>query len=275
MPEGDTILRAARALGRSLEGKPVTSFTSPLPALMDADLSGCRIDAVEARGKNLLIRFDDGRALVTHMRMTGSWHLYEPGQPWKKPPRLARAVLATADAVAVCFNAPVVELLSARQLVRSERLRRLGPDVLGPGFDAAEGARRLAAFPGTPVGEALLAQSTLAGIGNIYKSETLFACRADPFAPVAAFSATELTQIVTRARELMSANLSDSPRRTFGRGGGRGALGRGPYGVYRRSGNPCRNCGTRIRMRRQGDAGRSTYWCPHCQPARPATATLE
>ncbi len=188
MPEGDTILRAARALGRSLEGKPVTSFSSPLPALTDADLAGRRVDAVEARGKNLLIRFDDGRALVTHMRMTGSWHLYEPGQPWKKPARLARAVLATADAVAVCFNAPVVELLSPRQLVRSERLRRLGPDVLGPAFDASEAVRRLAALPDTPLGEALLAQSALAGIGNIYKSETLFACRADPFAPVAAFT---------------------------------------------------------------------------------------
>lgn len=261
MPEGDTILRAARALGRSLEGKSLTEFSSPLPALAGADLAGRRVDSVEARGKNLLIRFDDGRALVTHMRMTGSWHLYQPGEPWKKPQRLARAVLATADAVAVCFNAPVVELLSARQLVRSERLRRLGPDVLGERFDPSETARRLAAFPDTPIGEALLLQSALAGIGNIYKSETLFACRADPFAPVAAFSAGELGEIAARARELMSANLSGSPRRTLGFRGG-------PYGVYRRSGQPCRACGTRIRMRRQGTAGRSTYWCPRCQPPR-------
>ncbi len=265
MPEGDTILRAARALGRILEGKPVTSFSSPLPALTGADLAGRRVDAVEARGKNLLIRFDDGRALVTHMRMTGSWHLYEPGQPWKKPARLARAVLATSDAVAVCFNAPVVELLSARQLVRSERLRRLGPDVLAPAFDAAEAVRRLAALPDTPIGAALLAQSALAGIGNIYKSETLFARGADPFAPVATFTEAELREIVGKARQLMAAGVSGS--------------GRGPYRVYRRSGQPCRSCGTRIRMRRQGDAGRSTYWCPRCQPARtatvPARATLE
>ena len=228
MPEGDTILRAARALGRSLEGKPVTSFSSPLPALTGADLAGRRVDAVEARGKNLLIRFDDGRALVTHMRMTGSWHLYEPGQPWKKPARLARAVLATADAVAVCFNAPVVELLSARQLVRSERLRRLGPDVLGPAFDVSEAVRRLAALPDTPIGEALLAQSALAGIGNIYKSETLFACRADPFAPVAAFTDALLREIVGRARELMA--------RRFGirRPARRGYAAR----------QPCRSCGT-------------------------------
>jgi endonuclease-8 len=262
MPEGDTILRAARALGRSLQGKSVTAFSSPLPALADAGLAGRRIDAVEALGKNLIVRFDDGRALVTHMRMTGSWHLYRPGETWKKPARLARAVLATADAVAVCFNAPVVELLSARQVVRSERLRRLGPDVLGNGFDSAAAAERLAAFAERPIGEALLLQSALAGIGNIYKSETLFACGADPFAPVSAFSAGELERITGKARALMSANLSGARRRTFGASGG------APYAVYRRSGSPCRACGTSIRMRRQGTAGRSTYWCPRCQPAR-------
>jgi endonuclease-8 len=262
MPEGDTILRAARALGRSLQGKPVTAFSSPLPALADSGLAGCRIDAVEALVKNLIVRFDDGRALVTHMRMTGSWHLYRLGETWKKPARLARAVLATADAVAVCFNAPVVELLSARQLVRSERLRRLGPDVLANGFDAAAAARRLAEFAERPIGEALLLQSALAGIGNIYKSETLFACGADPFAPVSAFSAGELERVTGKARALMSANLSGAPRRTFGAAGG------APYAVYRRSGLPCRACGTSIRMRRQGTAARSTYWCPRCQPAR-------
>ena len=198
------------------------------------------------------------------MRMTGSWHLYRAGETWKKPPRLARAVLATADAVAVCFNAPVVELLSARQVVRSERLRRLGPDVLGEGFDAAAAARRLAAFAERPIGEAILLQAALAGIGNIYKSETLFACGADPFAPVSAFSVGELERITGKARALMSANLSEAPRRTLGRT-------RAAPWVYRRSGQPCRTCGTPIRMRRQGTSGRSTYWCPRCQPARRAT----
>jgi len=166
--------------------------------------------------------------------------------------------------VAVCFNAPVVELLSARQLLRSERLRRLGPDVLGPDFDFSVAVKNLAAMPGTPIGEAVLLQSALAGIGNIYKSETLFACGADPFARVASFSTDELERIVRKARELMSANLSGSPRRTLVASGG------GPYAVYRRSGQPCRTCGTRILIRRQGDAGRSTYWCPRCQPVRPA-----
>ena len=265
MPEGDTILRAARALGASLQGKRVTSFESPLPRLSGADLAGRRVEAVEARGKNLLVRFDDGRALRTHMRMTGSWHLYRPNERWRKPARLARAVLSTEDAVAVCFNAPVVELLSARQLARHESLRRLGPDVLADGFDVAEAVRRIAGSD-RPIGEALVLQSALAGVGNIYKSESLFLCGLDPFAPVAAFDEKDLSRVVAKARDLMSANLDGKPRKT------RRTLDGGSYWVYRRSGEPCWRCGAPIRMRRQGDAGRSTYWCPGCQPAIPSRA---
>jgi endonuclease-8 len=259
MPEGDTILRAARTLGRTLQGKRITSFASPLPRLDGAGLSGVIVESVEARGKNLLVRFDDGRALLTHMRMTGSWHLYGPGERWKKPARLARAVLATEDAVAVCFNAPVVELLSARQLARHESLRRLGPDVLAEGFDAAEAVRRIAGAGDRPIGEALILQSALAGVGNIYKSETLFLCGVDPFSPAAALPQKDLTRIVAKAHDLMSANLDGNPRKT------RQTLGGASYWVYGRSGKACFRCGTRIRMRRQGTAGRSTYWCPGCQ----------
>ncbi|HEX9286005.1 MAG TPA: DNA-formamidopyrimidine glycosylase family protein [Thermoanaerobaculia bacterium] len=266
MPEGDTVLRVARALGRRLEGKRLKSFDSSLPRLAGAGISGRRVEAVEARGKNLLVRFDDGRALVTHMRMTGSWHLYRPGERWKKPARLARAILETDDAVAVCFSAPVVELLSARELDRNPRLRRLGPDVLSAEFEAAEAVRRLKARPRTPIGEALLFQSAIAGVGNVYKSETLFLCGMDPFAPVAFFSDSELSGIVSKARELMSANVHGWPRRTRPLRAGRG------YWVYRRSGQPCRRCGTPLRMRRQGSAGRSTYWCPACQPPRGSAA---
>lgn len=264
MPEGDTILRAARALGASLRGKRVLSFESTLPRLAEAGLAGRRVEAVEARGKNLLVRFDDGRALRTHMRMTGSWHIYRPNERWKKPARLARAVLATEDAVAVCFNAPVVELLSARQLARHESLRRLGPDVLAEGFDVEEAVRRIAASGDRPIGEVLILQSALAGVGNIYKSETLFLCSVDPFAPVAAFSEKDIARVVAKARELMSANLDGTPRKT------RRTLDGASYWVYARSGKACFRCATRIRMRRQGDAGRSTYWCPGCQPALPS-----
>src|SRR5687767_2411298 len=261
MPEGDTILRAARALGASLEGKRVTSFASPLPRLAGVDLAGRLVEAVEARGKNLLVRFDDGRVLLTHMRMTGSWHLYAPNERWKKPARLARAVLATEDAVAVCFSAPVVELLSARQIARHESLRRLGPDVLAEGFDAAEAVRRIAASGDRAIGEALVLQSALAGVGNIYKSEALFLCGVDPFSPAAAFPEKDLARVVAKARELMSANLDGTPRKT------RRTLDGASYWVYGRSGKSCFRCGTRIRMKRQGTAARSTYWCPGCQPA--------
>ena len=264
MPEGDTILRAARALGASLRGKRVLSFESTLPRLAEAGLAGRRVEAVEARGKNLLVRFDDGRALRTHMRMTGSWHLYSPGERWKKPAWLARVVLATEDAIAVCFNAPVVELLSARQLARHESLRRLGPDVLAEGFDVEEAVRRIAASGDRPIGEVLILQSALAGVGNIYKSETLFLCGVDPFAPVAAFSEKDIARVVAKARELMSANLDGTPRKT------RRTLDGASYWVYARSGKACFRCATRIRMRRQGDAGRSTYWCLGCQPALPS-----
>jgi endonuclease-8 len=259
MPEGDTILRAARALDRSLAGKRLTAFQSPLPRLARAGLAGRRVDSVEARGKNLLVRFDDGRTLRSHMRMTGSWHLYRPGERWRKPARLARAVLETEDSVAVCFSAPVVEILTAREVERHEPLARLGPDVLAAEFDAAEAVRRLASLAEMPIGEALLDQSAIAGIGNIWKSETLFLCGADPFAPVGAFPEAELERIVAKARALMSASVSGSSLRP----------GRAARRVYRRSGEACRRCGTAIRMRRQGTAARSTYWCPACQPPRP------
>lgn len=259
MPEGDTILRAAKALERSLAGKRITAFDSPLPRLARAGLAGRRVDSVEARGKNLLVRFDDGRTLRSHMRMTGSWHLYRPGERWRKPARLARAVLETEDSVAVCFSAPVVEILTAREVARHEPLTRLGPDVLAADFDASEAVRRLASLAEMPIGEALLDQSAIAGIGNIWKSETLFLCGADPFAPVGSFVEAELARIVAKARALMSASVSGSSLRLSGRG---------PRRVYRRSGEACRRCGTAIRMRRQGAAARSTYWCPGCQPPR-------
>jgi endonuclease-8 len=155
----------------------------------------------------------------------------------------------------------VVELLTARQLARHESLRRLGPDVLGEAFDPSEAVRRIAAQGDRPIGAALLLQSALAGIGNIYKSEALFLCGLDPFAPVTAFSEKDLARVVEKARELMSANLDGTPRKT------RRTLDGASYWVYARSGKACFRCGTRIRMRRQGDAGRSTYWCPGCQPA--------
>jgi endonuclease-8 len=259
MPEGDTLFRIATTLGKALAGKVVKRFTSPLPALGEAGLEGKTVTRVEARGKNLLIHFDDGRALHTHLRMTGSWHIYRPGERWQKPERGARAVIETEDFVAVCFDAPVVELLAEGGVERHEGLRRLGPDVLGSEFDGDEARRRLRALGELAVGDALLAQSALAGIGNIYKSEVLFICRTDPFVAVSALDDGVIDRLVAKARELMMKNLEGLPRKT------RAALAGPRYWVYGRGGQPCLTCGTLVRVRRQGMAGRTTYYCPRCQ----------
>ena len=260
MPEGDTIHRAARTLDRVLAGKTLAAVESPIVEIASAGLEGARISKVEARGKNLLVLFEDGRTLHTHMRMTGSWHVYRPGERWQRPRRQARVVLATDDFVTVCFDAPVVRLLGRGRAERDAALSTLGPDLLGPDFDAAEARRRLRLLDRVPIGEAVLSQSAVAGIGNVYKSEILFLCRVDPFAPIAAFPDSVLDRVLDTARRLMRETMQTGVRAT------RPSLSRERTWVYGRSGKPCRRCGTRIRMRRQGEAGRSTYWCPSCQP---------
>jgi len=264
VPEGDTILRAARTMHRALAGRRVAAARAPMLPGAGESLAGRTVAGVAARGKNLLVHFDDGSALRTHMRMTGSWHLYRPGERWRKPGSLARVVLETDAWVAVCFSAPVVELLRAGEAERHEALSSLGPDILGETFDYAEAVRRLLALGETPLGEAVLAQRAVAGIGNIYKSETLFLVREDPFAPVGSVDEKRLARLLARARELMRSALGPTPRATrptMSRSRDPGAR----TWVYRREGRPCRRCGTEIRMRRQGLDRRSTYWCPKCQ----------
>jgi endonuclease-8 len=265
MPEGDTILRAARTMHRALAGRRVVAARAPMLPRAGEALAGRTVAGVSARGKNLLVHFDDGGTLRTHMRMTGSWHLYRPGERWRKPGAQARVVLETEAWVAVCFAAPVVELLRAGEAERHEALGALGPDILAETFDYAEAVRRLRALGETPLGEAVLAQRAVAGIGNIYKSETLFLTREDPFAPVGALDEKRLARILQRARELMRAALGPAPRSTrptLSRSSGERTW------VYRREGRPCRRCGTEIRMRRQGVDRRSTYYCPKCQGPR-------
>jgi endonuclease-8 len=260
VPEGDTILRTARTLARALEGRKVLAFRSIALRVAGRDLVGRRIDRIEARGKNLLVHFDDGRALYSHMRMAGAWHVYRPGEKWWKPAHLARAVIETDAFVAVCFQAPVVELLTAADLARHPFLSGLGPDILARDFDRAAARERLRALEDVPVGEAVLVQSAVAGIGNIYKSEALFAARIDPFAPIRELTDAALDILLETARKQMSGNLGPSVRRM------RTTLAGERFRVYGRSGKPCSECGEKIRMRRQGSAGRSTYWCPGCQP---------
>lgn len=259
MPEGDTIFRAAHTLRLALAGRTVTGFRSPLPAFREANLIGHTITAVEARGKNLLIHFDDGRALYSHMRMEGSWHIYRPGEPWQKPENRARAVLETEAYTAVCFNAPVVELLTAREVERHPHLARLGPDLLAPEFNWELALQGLRSRHDAPIGEAIMRQDTVAGIGNVYKSEVLFLRKINPFTLVKDLSDQQLKDMLALARELMKQNLSGGPRTT------RHTLDGQRLWIYGRSGQPCRKCGTPVRMRRQGLEGRSTYWCPECQ----------
>jgi endonuclease VIII len=266
MPEGDTIFRTADVLRAALVGRRVTAARAqPRPGLRRApDLSvlvGATITRVEARGKHLLIGFDNGLTLRSHLRMSGSWHRYRPGEAWKRPVRQASAILETAESVAVAFNTPVVELLTPGELRRSPALNELGPDLLGRTFDADEAIRRLRERDGEELGNALLDQRAVAGIGNVYKSEVAFLERLDPWAPVDAFEDGELRAALRTARRLLQANVRGGARVTTGSG----ARGEGLW-VYGRGGRPCRRCGTPIRQGRQGALARLTFWCPSCQP---------
>ena len=258
MPEGDTIHRAARRLRAAMVDQPIRSVHSTVAAVAEARLAGHTIESVQARGKNLLMHFDDGRVLYTHMKMTGSWHVYRDRERWAKPPRQAKVILHTDALMAVCFNAPVIELLSPLGLKRHRRLSALGPDLLDPRFEWNEVERRLARWGPTPLGEVLLAQEVACGIGNVYKSETLFLCQISPFVPLRDVPPGQVRTIYDRARALMAQNMGGGMRDTRRRDGGR-------YWVYGRRGEQCRKCATPIEMRRQGASGRSTYFCRACQ----------
>ena len=266
MPEGDTIFRTADVLRATLVGRTVTAARAqPRPGLRRVpDLSrlvGATVDRVEARGKHLLIGFDNGLTLRSHLRMSGSWHRYRPGEPWRRPRLQASAILETAESVAVAFNTPTVELLTQADLRRSRPLRTLGPDLLAPTFDADEALRRLRERPTMELASALLDQTAVAGIGNVIKSETLFLEGLDPWATVADIDDDSLRAALSSARRLLQANIGGGARVTTGRPR-RGQ----ELWIYGRAGRPCRRCGTLIRVGRQGDLARLTYWCPRCQP---------
>lgn len=272
MPEGDTIHRAAAALRRALRGRIVTRFETVLPALArvdeDAAVAGRAVEEVEAAGKHLLVRLGGGLVLRTHMRMNGSWHLYRPGERWRRPRAAMRIVLETAEAVAVAFDVPVAEWLTERQLARHRELTALGPDLLAPSFDPAEAARRIRARGGEEIADVLLDQRVLAGIGNVFKSEVLFEAGVHPERRVGDLSDPEIARVVEVARRQLRANgggerlTPGGGRRTTGRAAPEEAL-----WVYSRGGKPCRRCGERIAALRQGPHARGTWYCPRCQPA--------
>jgi endonuclease VIII len=266
MPEGDTIHRTARTLDAALAGRRVTGFESPLVALQAAasahSLVGQRIGGVEAQGKHLLLRFERGATLHSHMGMRGSWHLYRPQSAWRKPRRLARVILSTAEVIAVCFSAPVVALLSPSQLRVHPGLRRLGPDAVAPEFDPELARARLRERAELEIGVALLDQKAFAGVGNVFKSEVLFLCRTNPFLRVEALGEAKLDALVRTAATQLRRSVERGVRRTTT------GLVPGNLWVYGRGGEPCRRCGTTVRRALQGEQRRSTYWCPRCQPVR-------
>jgi endonuclease-8 len=217
---------------------------------------GQQVGDVEARGKHVLMRLvPSGRVLHSHMRMTGSWHVYPWGQAWRRPERQARLVLECGDRVAVCFNAPVIELLAERGELLHPSLSQLGPDVLAQPLDV-DGirARARARGPEIALGELLLDQRVVSGIGNIWRCETLFAERLNPWTPRSAITDEQFDALVSTAARLMGASAT-------------GSIASRPVAqVHQRNGRPCRRCGSIIEARRQGEDARTAYWCPRCQP---------
>ena len=271
MPEGDTLARIAAGLRPHLAGRTVIAARARVPGPQVQRVVGAAIADVLATGKNLLIRFDNGLELRTHLRMRGTWHRYRPGEPWRRAPGRAVLVLEVSGAVAVCFDAPVVELFETRAEALHPSLGRLGPDLLGAAFDAEEARRRLRdpSRAETEIGVALLDQRASAGIGNVVKSETLFIERVGPFDRVADLDDATLDRLVATARRILveSSARSRGPERvTTADPVTRRPLAPGPLWVYGRAGRPCRRCGALIRSVAQGaDLPRTTYWCPACQ----------
>jgi endonuclease VIII len=279
MPEGDTIYRAARALQKAIGGKVVTGFDTGLAKLArvndDAPLVARTVEKVESRGKWCLVFFSGDLILVTHMLMSGSWHLYRTGEKWWMGRDRMRVVIRTADWEAVGFNIPVAEFHTARSLERSSQVPKLGPDVLSDEFTVEAGVARLREFgrenPDAEIAVVLLNQRVLAGLGNVYKSEVAFAAGVNPFRAMRTIAQREMEVMVEISQRYMKANVVDGAgdgivtysgnRRTTHSSNREERL-----WVYGRQGQECRRCGTAVMMRKQGVQARSTYWCPECQP---------
>jgi len=275
MPEGDTIFRAARTLNKALSGQTVTGFETVLPKLsrvdFDSGITGRTVDGVEAKGKWMSMNFSGGIILLTHMLMNGSWHIYRPGEAWQRPTIDMRIVVKTEKMWAVAFNVPVAEFHTVETLRRRQGFRSLGQDVLAADFDSAKAVEALHARGDLQVGEALLTQSLIAGLGNVYKSEVCFVCGVNPFQPMDSLTAIQVACLVATARKFLLANVTEGSgaaittytgmRRTTRRADSEERL-----WVYQRRNEPCRKCGTLIESRKRGHGTRVTFWCPTCQP---------
>ena len=260
MPEGDTVWRTARQLHRALSGAPVVRCDLRVPELATVDLTGREVLETAARGKHLLTRFEGGLTLHSHLRMDGAWRTYAPGERWSGGPgHQIRAVIATAARSAVGYRLPVLELLRTED--EEQAVGHLGPDLLGPDWDPAEALRRLLADPARPIGEALLDQRNLAGIGNVFMAELCFLARVTPWLPAGEVRAPE--RLPALAKKLLEANKDRARRITTGELRGDRSL-----WVYGRAGRPCLRCGIPVRRAAPDPSGgqqRVAYWCPGCQ----------
>jgi endonuclease VIII len=253
--EGDVIHRTARRLNEALRGIPLTEVRSPNPRGRvnghPGRLAGRALLGAEARGKHLLLRFGPDAIVHSHLGMRGAWHVYRRGGRWRRPRSAAWLVLSTAEVDAVQFGGSRLALVDAARLRRDPALTSLGPDVLAPEFTSRIGADALrAAARDWTLGETLLDQRVIAGIGNVYKSEACFAAGVDPWRPLGDLLDEELVEVCRQARSLMRDGLERGGRMTR---------------VYRHAGERCPRCGSRVRSAKQGDAARTTYWCASCQ----------
>jgi endonuclease-8 len=257
MPEGDTIHYAARRIGAVLVGRPIETIETPQPRhAMDRWAERLRsraVRSVDARGKHLFVRFEGDLTLHSHLRMGGRWSVYRRGERWRRSPRRAWLVIRTAEHEVVQFDGPVLELMTDSRTRFDRRLADLGPDVLADELDASGFLRRLREDdPTRPIGDALLDQRNVAGLGNLWRAEGCFLAGVDPWRPLADVTDECAVRIVEGVRPLMR-EAADS-----------GFQAREPW-VYDRAGRPCRRCGIAIRARGQGDDNRTVYWCPGCQ----------
>ena len=264
MPEGDTIHHAAKRVGAALVGKEIRSIDTPHPRhgrdRWPERLDGRGVRAVDAKGKHLFVRFDGDLTLHSHLRMTGKWGVYSHGQRWRRSPHRAWLVIRTDEHEVVEFDGPVLELMTNSRTRFDQRIAALGPDVIADDFDELVYLRRLREDdPTRGIGDAVLDQRNVAGLGNVWKSEACFLAGVDPWRRSGELSDEDALRIVREARPLMRISAERGGRITTNPGSDWETW------VYGHAGHACRRCGTRIRSRGQGDDNRTTYWCPTCQ----------
>ena len=259
MPEGDSVYLAVTRLHAALAGNEITKSDFRVPRYATLDLSGKALHNVVARGKHILMRVDGGTTIHTHFKMEGEWHLYRHSDRWRGPGWQVRVVLETEPWVAVGFRLGVVDVLSTDK--ENDVVGHLGPDLLGDDWDADVARSNLMQDPDRPIGAALLDQTVMAGLGNVYKSEVCFLAGLDPWTRVG--DVPDVAKVVDISKRVIEANRTTGMQITTGdnRPGRR-------HWVYGRKGEPCRRCGTRIQKKDEvvGTRERVTYWCPQCQP---------